>query len=268
MGVVSRHSKWPTTCAGTTGGRELSTNSGRALEDEVGRLFEVAGCRVDVRRTIAGARGNENVDVLVEFDSLGLADFWIVECKDHGSKVKRGDVQLFQKKVENVGASRGIFVARSGYQGGCAAVVDKTNVSLLSVEELGERLGDDITLQHLRALLVRIVSLDERVRDLETFGEQVPGKPFRRGVKRRLPTGPRCDEYFARLGKLAFLKHEVTDAIVGRGSPRMPADVIDEEAPDDFVHTIHVSTRREFCELVENFVVECEAWATELVRPS
>lgn len=56
---------------------------------------------------------------------MGIADLWAVECKDQVAKASRGDVQTFHNKVENIGASRGVMVARNGYQAGCLAAKDQ-----------------------------------------------------------------------------------------------------------------------------------------------
>jgi restriction endonuclease Mrr len=114
----------------------MADSSGRELEDQTANLFRAAGCEAGVRVGIQGPHGRDNIDVLVWFDSLGIPDMWAVECKDKGRPVERVDVLAFQKRVENIGASRGVMVSRSGYQSGALDAADKTNIVLKTPSEL------------------------------------------------------------------------------------------------------------------------------------
>jgi hypothetical protein len=97
------------------------------------------------------------------------------------------------------------------------------------------------------------------------WGERIPGKPFRRGAIRKLPTGPGSDQYFERIGKLAFVNERVTDVLVGAEDFLVPSDEHDPDA--EFVLYEQVSTRLMFCDVVEQILSENERWAGGLVPP-
>lgn len=243
----------------------VSDPTGRGLEEEVAALFREAGCDVSLRVDVPGARGIENVDVFIRFETLGMEDFWAVECKDHRGPVKRADVQVLQHKVENVGASRGVMVSRSGYQKGCHATVKKSNVLLTSIEELKLSLEEQVSRQRLQHLLARVSSLLDELQRMEKWGERIPGSPFRRGVTRKLPTGPGSDQYFERIGKLALVKEQVSDVLMGAEIFRVPSD--EQDPYSEFVSFEHISRRPEFCDVVEQILSENERWAEGLVPP-
>lgn len=231
-------------------------------------LFRAAGCDVRVRVDVPGARHKENVDVLVTFSPMGIADLWAVECKDQVAKVSRGDVQTFHNKVENIGASRGVMVARNGYQAGCQATVKHTNIVLADMADLAQQLKDAMCDRRLEAAHQRINAIVHRLHGMEKRGTRVPGKPFRCGVVLRLPTGPRSAEYFARRGKLGYLKDQIAEVRLGSRRYCVPNDdEPDDEAPDDYVPVDVLGTKSEFCDAVERVITDNERWADGLTPP-
>lgn len=243
-------------------GRDLT---GRDLENTVARLFREAGCQATVRATVPGARHKENVDVLVEFESFGIAEAWVVECKDQAEPVNRGDVQILQKKVENIGASRGLMVSRSGYQSGCEPTAANSNILLKSLEWLNESLLSEISRQRLLRLLARVTSLLDNLSDMRKYGERRPGKPFRYGATVKFPTGPRSEEYSLRFRRLSFIKEQITEVLVGDSVYLIPSDEDDPSAEETLYEVI--SSRREFCDVLERVLADSEQWAHALVPP-
>jgi hypothetical protein len=229
----------------------------------VAELFRDAGCEANTRVDVPGARGIDNVDVLVRFDSLGIPDVWAVECKDESRAVPRGAVQLFHKKVENIGASRGVMVSRGGYQTGCAAVAEKTNILLTTPSSLAGSLEAAVTRQRLQRLLSRVTRLLDFLAEMRKHGERRPGKPFRYGLMMKLPTGPGSDQYLGRIGKLAFVKEQVTDVLVGKDVILVPSS--DEDPYGEETVFEVVSSPREFCDVLDALLTDAEAWSAGLI---
>jgi hypothetical protein len=240
--------------------------TGRSLEEEVARLFRAAGCTATVRTNVQGARGSENVDVLVEMDTLGFRETWAVECKNKKDPAKRSDVQTFQNKVANIGATFGVMVSRSGYQSGCDAVAKNRNLLLTTPEELDSTLDEAITKNRLQALLAKLTELLNELHRMTRVGRRVEGQQLRQGRVSRLPTGPGADQYVGNLGKIAIARDRVTEVIAGGKSLRVPIYSSDDGHSKNAPYRT-ARSRTEFCGLVEKLVSNVETWKTGLVVP-
>jgi hypothetical protein len=201
----------------------------------------------------------EQFDVWVELEPLGIPDAWAVECKDEARPLERGEVQKFRHRVENVGASKGLIVSRSGYQRGCKDVADKTNVSLFTPEEIEGYLKSEISQQRLLRLLVRLTQVLDRLRQM-TKREKWP-----RGGIAYLPSGPGSEQYLARMAKLSFIRDQVTEILAGKRVHLAPS-------PEDDLNGMEVtyevvSSPNEYCSVVEAFVEETERWSQGLSAP-
>lgn len=243
----------------------MSDTTGRELENQVAQLFRDAGCRAQTRVDVEGARGWDNVDVWVEFESLGIGEQWLVECKDESRPAVKDDVRALRTRVENIGASRGVLVSRRGFQKGCVDLAANTNILLIDPVGLAEGLETEIVDQRLRRTLARATSLVDRLLEMKKYGTRPPGGGFRRGMTVHLPTGPGSDQYFTRLGKLSFVKTQVTDVLVGKDVYLVPSDEEDPYAEETLYDV--VSGRREFCDVVASLLSDCEGWADGLVAP-
>lgn len=239
--------------------------SGRGLEHEVAQLFRDAGCEAQTRIDVEGARGWDNVDVWVEFESLGMTEKWLVECKDEKRPAEKDDVRALRTRVENVGASRGVLVSRNGFQRGCDDVAAKTNILLTDPIELADRLDTEISTQRLHRVLARVTVLVDRLTEMKKYGTRPRGGRFRMGMTVHLPSGPGSDQYFSRLGKLTFIKTQVTDVLIGRHVYLVPSDEEDPHAEETLYDV--VGGRAEFCDIVEQVVAASETWADGLVPP-
>lgn len=239
--------------------------TGRALEEDVADLFRAAGCEARTRLDVEGARGWDNIDVWVEFESLGMSEKWAVECKDEKAPAEKDDVRALRTRVENVGASRGVLVSRNGFQSGCGTLAANTNILLTNPEDLAARLETEISNQRLQRLLARVTFLVDKLTDMKKYGTRPPGGGFRMGMAVHLPSGPASEQYFERLGKLSFIKTQVTDVLVGKDVYLVPSDEEDPSAEETLYEV--VSGRREFCDIVERVVTDSEGWAGRLVPP-
>lgn len=239
--------------------------TGQTLEEDVARLFRAAGCEARTRLDVEGARGWDNVDVWVEFESLGMNEKWAVECKDERTAANKDDVRALRARVENVGASRGVLVSRNGFQRGCSELAEKTNILLTDPEDLATRLETEISNQRLQRLLARVTFLLDKLSEMKRYGTRKQGERFRTGMAVHLPSGPKSDQYFERLGKLSFIKTQVTDVLVGKDVYLVPSDEEDPYAEETLYEV--VSGRPEFCDIVERVVTDGERWSEGLVPP-
>ena len=90
------------------------------------------GCKAEVEKTIAGARGTHKIDVYVTFLQFGHECRWLVECKRTSKPVAKADVLTLQGIVQDVGADRGIMFCECGYQSGAHAAAQNANILLHS----------------------------------------------------------------------------------------------------------------------------------------
>lgn len=61
--------------------------------------------------------------------------FIVVECKDQVRAVGISQVEAFAKKLEDVGASQGVLVSRSGFDDGARAIALQNHIRLLNYRE-------------------------------------------------------------------------------------------------------------------------------------
>lgn len=110
------------------GGRK---NTGKEYEKLTQRIFSAILNKkggpetIDVRHdvTLLGKTTSHQIDVLWCFEHAGIEYQTLVQCKDHGDPVKKGDVLLFRGVLEDIpGQPRGVIVARSGFQKGALEV--------------------------------------------------------------------------------------------------------------------------------------------------
>ncbi len=108
----------------------------RVYQNEAASFFTSLGFDAATDVQVSGARGRNNVDVIVRGSSAGIPFLWIVECKHWRSNVPKEKVQAFLTVVQNVGADRGYLLSEKGFQSGAVDVARHTNVHLGSVAAL------------------------------------------------------------------------------------------------------------------------------------
>ena len=106
------------------------------LQQITAQLFRQLGCDASVDQAVEGVRATHDIDVWVSFKSHGLPVRWAVECKHWKARVNKAHVLTLRTLVEDVGADKGILVSQSGFQPGAVASARKTNIALVSPDEL------------------------------------------------------------------------------------------------------------------------------------
>jgi restriction endonuclease len=118
-----------------------SDGTWKDYEHEVARVFHALDRDARVGVEVDGVRARHKVDVVVDFLRDGVPQRWIVECKHHRRRVEKLHVLALQTLVQDVGASAGLLMSEAGFQPGAHAAAARTNVLLMSVEELKSRNG-------------------------------------------------------------------------------------------------------------------------------
>lgn len=104
--------------------------SWQAYQEAVGTAFRELGCKAEVNKTLASARGPQDIDVYVTFEKFGFECRWVIECKLWSSPVPKDVVHTLYSKVQNIGADRGLIFSESGFQSGAFDAARNTNILL------------------------------------------------------------------------------------------------------------------------------------------
>lgn len=116
----------------------------RDFQQLVAQLFRQLGCEAQTDHPVMGVRAKHDVDVWVTFKSHGFAVSWAVECKLWKERVKKAHVLTLRTLVDDVGADKGIVVSQSGFQRGAVASARKTNIALVTPDELRGYLAEHL----------------------------------------------------------------------------------------------------------------------------
>lgn len=112
-------------------------------QEDVAEFFRTLGVRAQPNVRVQGARGTHDVDVLVEFESAGIAVTWVVECKRWSRPVGKDRVLVLSGVVDDIGADRGLIVSEAGYQAGAIRATEQTNLTLTSLADLSENTNEE-----------------------------------------------------------------------------------------------------------------------------
>lgn len=128
----------------------------RDYQKETASFFFSLGYDATIEETLVGARGKHNVDVVVRFAKHHFQCLWVVECKLWSSNVPKEKVLALQTIIDDVGADKGIILSEKGFQSGCFACAQRSNVLLSSLSELRETHEDDLHHAFVDSLLIEV----------------------------------------------------------------------------------------------------------------
>jgi len=77
--------------------------------------------------------GTYQIDVLVEYTALGVKNTVIVECKKQTRNVEREIVAALDRKLQSLGAQKGILISTAGFQSGAVRFAKKHGIALWQV---------------------------------------------------------------------------------------------------------------------------------------
>jgi hypothetical protein len=225
-------------------------------QTQAAEFFRSLGLDAMVDAPVEGARASHKVDVLVEFETLGVRHRWVVECKHWRRKVPKERVLTLKEVVNDVGADRGFLVCEAGFQSGAVAAARFSNVTLTSLADLGANAKQDVLETRLRQLTVRVMELRSRFEQASTADREAEPEPPRGGFW--VPT----EEFFRQRGDLGWLERGVERAIAGSFPVIYGPDPTDPGEPA-FAYDLE-----DFVSKAEKRIPELDEWLEGRVRPS
>ena len=103
----------------------------RQIFDSMVNQHRVKNIDVLHNQILLGKTTKHQIDVYWEFEDAGFIYTNIVQVKDWGGRVTKGEMLKFSKVIEDLpNQPRGFFVSKSGYQKGAKEVAEKNGISL------------------------------------------------------------------------------------------------------------------------------------------
>jgi Restriction endonuclease len=106
------------------------------LQTLVAQMFREIGCDVAVGERVELVRGTKEIDVFVSDPATAPASRYLCECKFWSKPIPQEVVHSFRTIVADYGAHRGFVISRAGFQSGAREAVQKTNIDLITFQEL------------------------------------------------------------------------------------------------------------------------------------
>lgn len=112
----------------------------KRFEKVVARIHMLIAKGAEVKfddHIIGRKTGNSRqVDVSIRFKQTFYDYLAIVECKDYAGRVPVKEVEAFSKKLEDLGANKGIMVSREGFQDGASKTAAADGIELFTLTEV------------------------------------------------------------------------------------------------------------------------------------
>lgn len=83
---------------------------------------------------IKASDGKYQIDVYAEFTAMGVHFKVLCECKKYKNKVNRDKVAVLHRKLESIGAHKGILISTSDFQSGAIEYGKMHGIALIKVE--------------------------------------------------------------------------------------------------------------------------------------
>jgi hypothetical protein len=131
----------------------------REYQEEAAQFYRSLGMVTRVDAPLDGARGHHKVDVLVEFERIGINHRWVVECKLWKRRIPKERVLILQGVVSDVGADRGFLLSEVGFQSGAVTAARFANVTLTNLADLRENAGLDAQNARLKQIVIAVAEL-------------------------------------------------------------------------------------------------------------
>ncbi|MEP2773117.1 MAG: restriction endonuclease [Fulvivirga sp.] len=112
----------------------LTPDTWRDLQTEVGRILEQCGFSVEIEKKAATARGRVELDVYAEETIKGRKYSIACECKHWKANVPQTIIHGFRTVVSDLGCNIGYIITTSDFQSGSLAASEMTNVELMTWE--------------------------------------------------------------------------------------------------------------------------------------
>lgn len=132
------------------------------FQELIAEHFRSLGAMAKTNVSLDGVRTQHDIDVLVVTKFLGADIKWVVEAKYWKSNVPKEKVLALRTVVDEVGADKGFLISAKGFQSGAMEAALKTNIQLVTFEELKERTKNIIQSEMLQAYQARADLLMKR----------------------------------------------------------------------------------------------------------
>ncbi len=84
---------------------------------------------------IKASDGEYQIDVYAEFTAMGSRFKVLCECKKYKNSVKREKVAVLHRKLESIGAQKGILISTSDFQSGAVEYGKAHGITLIKAED-------------------------------------------------------------------------------------------------------------------------------------
>lgn len=133
-----------------------------AFQEQIAAHFRALGAQAETNVKVNGNRTTHDLDVLVTSKFLGVDIKWVVEAKHWKKRVPKEKILALRAIMDEIGADRGFIISEAGFQRGAREATEKTNVSLMTLEEFKASTRKIVQIEMLRGFGVRLVILHRR----------------------------------------------------------------------------------------------------------
>lgn len=84
---------------------------------------------------VVASDGNYQIDIYAEFTALEVKFKVLCECKKYKNKVNREKVAVLHRKLDSIGAQKGIMISTGGYQSGAIEYAKEHGIALIIVKD-------------------------------------------------------------------------------------------------------------------------------------
>lgn len=110
----------------------------KSLQFNASKLLQECGYNTVVEKLITTVRGNIEVDIYVENNTIIPKSTYLIECKYWENPLPQSVIHAFRTVVSDYGANHGFIISKVGFQKGSFAATKNTNIELLTWEEFLE----------------------------------------------------------------------------------------------------------------------------------
>lgn len=125
------------------------------LQNKVAYILSSSGYEVETPKKMQTIRGEVEFDVFAN----GFGLMIVCECKHWNSNVPQQVVSGFRTDIQDVGAHKGIIIAKKGFQSAAYKKIQSTNVELNTWEEFLEQYRD----RYLKAQIKRFLKIKSKL---------------------------------------------------------------------------------------------------------
>jgi hypothetical protein len=91
--------------------------------------------KITHNKKIKASDGRYQIDVYAEFTAMGSRFKVLCECKKYKNRVNRDKVALLHRKLESIGAQKGILISTSNFQSGAVEYGKAHGITLIKAED-------------------------------------------------------------------------------------------------------------------------------------